>query len=167
MSAACRSLGQDVAQPRHEAVEDLLSGDPRDLDVQPRLGGLAAEPDDGAVGVALDAELGVDEEPDLVPLPVELGRDGVDDERGVVGDHLEDGVARGPAVGLHRRGEARHEDLAGAARPGEGEMAEHPAPDVVGVPGGQILGQDVAVVEVDQLGRVDRRGVEVGSGFGQ
>ena len=49
----------------------------------------------------------------------------------------------------------------------EGEMAEDAAPHVVGVPGGQILGQDVAVVEVDQLGRVDRRGVEVGSGFGQ
>ncbi len=160
-------LGQYLAQPRHEAIEGVLPDDPRHLDVQPRLGAPAAEADERSLAVALDVELRVDQELHLVPLPVELGGDGVDDERAVVGDHLKHGVAGGPAVGLDAGREARDEDLAGLPGAGEGKVAEDAAPHVVGVPGGQILGQDVAVVEVDQLGRVDRRGVEVGSGFGQ
>ena len=67
-------------------------------------------------GVTAYDELRVHDEVHGAFLAGELGRDGVDEERHVVGDDLDHAVPAGPAVLLHGGGE--HVDVGGAGRPG-------------------------------------------------
>ena len=137
---------------------------PVDLHVDPRLAGdVRLGADDVALvvdglqqlagHVTPDEQLRVDDHVDAAALLVELHRHGVDEERHVVGDDLDDGVAPGrPAVLGHGRGEGA--DLRGAlgAVAGQPVVAQRRAVDVHLGPLDQVLDRHVAVVLADELG---------------
>lgn len=120
---------------------------------------------DRAIGRALDCELRVDEQADALTLPIEFRRDGVDEERHVVGDDLQHRVTGGPSMGVDPRRETADEDFPGLPLSSQGEMTEDRTPDVVGMTGGEIFGEDMLVVGVDQLVRIDGIRFEAGRGL--
>ena len=177
-----------VAQHPLEAVGDLgrlVVVGAVDLHVHPRLrallgGGLGLGLDGGpgasprlvgvhvlelAGDVALDGELRVDDRVHVVPEPVELHRHRVDEERHVVGDHLDDRSARRRPAGIRDRG-GHDADRGGALRAGGRELAVggDGTEQVLRGPLGDLFGSDVAVVgahEVTPLRTCRRRCVEL------
>ena len=101
-------------------------------------------------GVTADDELGVHDQVHRALLAGQLGGDGVDEERHVVGDDLDHAVPARPAVLLHGGGE--HVDVRRAFRPGGRELlvGERCAEQVLGNAGEEVLGGDVAVVAAQE-----------------
>ena len=102
--------------------------------------------------VAADDHHGVDDQVDRVAALAEEGGHGVDEERHVVGDDLDDGVARRPAVLVDRRCEHAHR--ARALRPVRrlGPLRQRGARDVDGVATEDVLGRHVTVVALEERG---------------
>ncbi len=156
----------DVAEhPLHvlgDRVDVLVVPDPADLDVHPRLplgalgrlGGLvvgAVDLLEPARDVAGDVELGVDDQVYVALLPGQLHRDRVDQERHVVGDHLDDGVAAGrPAV----LGEGRREHVdagrALGADVGRAVVGDQRAVQLLRGAVADVVGRHVAVVGAEE-----------------
>ena len=108
-----------------------------------------------AGGVTADDELRVHHEVHGALLARQLGGDRVDEERHVVGDDLDDAVAAGPAVLLHRRGGDAH--VGRADRPVGGDLLvrQRGTEQVLGGAGQEVLGGHVAVVAAQEaLGRL-------------
>ena len=155
-----------VAEHPLDVVDDssgvVALADPVDLDVHPRLPDRLARRHARAVldrghalqragDVADHVEVRVDDHVHPAQLPGQLHGQGVDEERHVVDDHLDDGVAaRGPAVLAQRGRERAH--LRGALGPVERQLvvrregAVHV--DVGAVD--DVLGSDVSVVGMEQ-----------------
>ncbi len=105
-----------------------------------------------AVGVADDPDHRVNDQLDPVPLPVELHRHRVDDERHVVGHDLDHRVRRVPAVALQIRVVDVDLRLARQAVLGRPPVGDDGAAQVERVAVGEILGRDPVVVLADELG---------------
>ena len=156
-------LAQDLLDRFLELGGVLVDAEPADLDVHPALA-------DGARGrglrlvldrvhalehsgdVADDVELRVHDQVDLALLPGELHGHRVDEERHVVGDDLDDGVAAGrpAAVGVAGGGHV-HVRPALRAVVGEPELRRQGGVQVDVRALGQVVGADVAVVRADQV----------------
>jgi hypothetical protein len=92
----------------------------------------------------------VDDDVDAAVLPRELGVDRVDQERRVVGDDLDDGVARRPPVLVDRRGV--DPDRRRALRPRQRELAvrHRQAGEVDGLPLAKVLDRHVLEVALHE-----------------
>ena len=115
--------------------------------------------------VALDGELGVEDRMHVVTEAVELHRHRVDEERHVVGDHLDDRAARRRPAVVGDRG-SHHAHRGGALRAGGGQLAVrgHGSEQVPRGPLGHLVGGDVPVVvpyQVAPLRTRRRRRVEL------
>ena len=151
---------------RAHRVEHLLLGLAVGLDVDDRFDDgpfrLVVERKErfGAVAVAAaQAHHRMDDEVARVPAPVQHHPHRVDEERHVVGDDLDDGVGRLPAVLLDLRVVDPDLRRAGRAPPGEVEVRRRRAVEVVRIAFGEVVGRDPRVVvgdegedEVDVLG---------------
>ncbi|CAM5688711.1 hypothetical protein SMICM304S_03232 [Streptomyces microflavus] len=156
-------VGQDAQQVGGDLLEVRAVGLAVDLDVDPGLdegvvrqlglptalrgAGAAGEHLDELAGdIAADGDLRVDHDMDAAPLPGQLVGDGVHEERHVVGDDLDDGVAAGPAVRLDGRGV--HADVGGALRTvlGQPVVRGGGAVDIDRVPAAEVLGSRMQVV---------------------
>jgi hypothetical protein len=151
---------EHAAQPRGDLLERRGVGLAVDLDVDPGLDERVTRPgrdvrvvrrpvehlEQVPGDVAAHDHLRVDDDVDAAVLPRELGVDRVDQERHVVGDDLDDGVARRPAVLVHRRGVDA--DRRRALRPRHRELAvrHRQAREVHRLPLAEVL--DRHVVEV-------------------
>ncbi len=95
---------------------------------------------------------------DRAPEPGELSADGVDEERHVVRDDLDDGVPGRPAVFLD--GRAERPDVGAALGPlrGQATVRHGGAVEVDRVSVDQVLGGDVPVVAVQEAGVVSAGG---------
>ena len=118
---------------------------------------------DGAVGPTLDAHNRVQNEPHLTAEVVQLGGDGVDQERRIVGVHLDHRARRRPAVAFGIRVIGPDSQLAGRTPVREGEHAPH----LRGQLGRVVLGpkrlRRAADVRPHELGkRAGPAGVELG-----
>ena len=155
---------QHAAQPVGEPVELGGVGLPVDLDVDPRLDHHVGQRavavlrrlvrkhfDHRARQVASHDQLGVDDQVDRGAALPEVGGDRVDQERHVVGDHLDDGVAGGPAVLVHGRGVDPHVGAALGAYLRELAVGERGAQDVDRVATDDVLGRDVLEVALQVL----------------
>ena len=160
----------DVLEHLEQGLPDILGlvlGHAVDLDVHPRLavdvvgvGGRRVVQHLAQLAVEAPSydELGVHDLVHDVAGGVERHADGVDQERHVVGDHLDHRAATaGPAVVVLGRREQPH--VGGALRPvpGQVEMVQHGRPEVALVAVEQVLRGDVAVVAADQRLEVDPR----------
>ncbi len=103
-----------------------------------------------ARGRALDRHDRVDRDVDQEAQPVERHAHRIDQERHVVGDHLDHGVGRLPAVLLDLGVVDPDQRLAGQALLAEAEMGERGAIDVQRVALEQIDGRDRPVVVADE-----------------
>ena len=83
-------------------------------------------------------------------MPRQLHRDRVDEERHVVGDDLDDGVRRLPAVLLDVGRVDVHLRLAGPPDAAEVPVRERGAVQVELAPVDQVVGRDVRVVRADE-----------------
>ncbi len=157
-------VGQDAQQVGVDLLEVGAVGLAVDLDVDPGLDeGVVGARGAGAVGVAVRAEdldqlagdvtaddnLRVDHDVDAAALAGQLVRHGVHEEGHVVGDDLDDGVAGGPAVLLHRGGV--HAYVRGALRPvlGQSVVGERGSEYIDRVPVREVLGRRVQVVALE------------------
>ena len=145
-----------------ERVEHLRIGLAVDLEVQVR----------GHADARSCVEQRVEHEVEVVPAAHERRAHAVDQERGVVGDHVDDGVRRLPAVVLARRvaRPARSGSPAGASRP-EAQHRDDGAGHVVGGEDGEVVRLGRVEVAVDQardrVGREPRRRrLDPGGGVG-
>ena len=113
-------------------------------------GGRVEDLDQLAGDIAADDDLRVDHDVDAAALPGQLVGDRVDQERHVVGDDLDDGVAARPAVLLDGRGV--HPDVRGALRAvlREPVVGESGAEDVDRVAVGEVLRGGVQVVALEE-----------------
>ena len=123
-----RRAAPAAATPRCGGV--LVVGDPVDLDVHPRLADRvlrapATEPSSTGItacscagDVAADVELRVDHHVHVAVLAGQLHRQRVDEERHVVGDDLDDGVAAGATSRASLTAGVKHPHLGGALRAG-------------------------------------------------
>lgn len=116
--------------------------------------------------VAADRDLRVDHDMDAAALAGQLVGDRVDEEGHVVGDHLDHGVAAGPAVLLDGRGVDPHVGRPLGAVLGEPEVGKGSAEDVDRVPVGQVLrsGVQVVALEVPEHGLLVRALAVLGPG---
>ena len=162
---------------------ELVVGDPVDLEVHPGLAGHVVRVGLGvlvehlvelAAEVASYDELRVDHQVDVVLRLGERHRDRVDEERHVVGDHLDDRVpAGGPAVDRDARGEHPDGRLALRSLGGEPQLGHHRAVEVGRVALEQVLGGDVSVErlqhrrQVHAVGRLGALGLGVGAQPGE
>jgi hypothetical protein len=145
-------VAEHALDARDQVAALLRIDQPVDLDVHPRLarglGGFAARADGGQPpgGVALDREDRMHDQVQRQPLPVDLGRGRVDQERHVVVDDLDHRVARGPPV-LGQRG-AEHAHLRHARRAGGAELPvrQHRARQVLGCALDEIVVVELAEV---------------------
>lgn len=99
--------------------------------------------------VTADEDLRVDHDVDAAALAGQLVGDGVDEERHVVGDDLDDGVAAGPAVLLDRRGVDAHVRRALRTVLREPVVRESGAEHVDRVPVAEVLRRGVQVVALE------------------
>ena len=158
--------GADVDQHRLDLRLDLTQRLGRallvHLDVHEALGDgpihgrPVAQGGDGAGGRAVDLDHRVDDQMDGQPECVQRSGERVDEERHVVVDDLDDGVAGVPAVLVIVR--VIGPDLGGTRRPLGAEMpeAEGGTVQVVGLLADDVVGRDVPVVEADEALRVGR-----------
>ena len=116
-------VGQHRAQPFGDRGALLGLGHLLDLDVQPRLRTASAvvEADEASFTVPQDRHHRVQHQGDRPLLPGELGGDRVDQERHVVGDHLDHRARQRPAL-LSRGVVHPHDRRAGCAHSGEAEV---------------------------------------------
>ena len=159
---------EDGEEPVPQRLEPLPGRLAVDLDVEEGLGGAGADGGEVPVVVAADGDDGVDDEVQPAALPDQLHRHGVEQERHVVDDDLDDRVGRRPAVVV----EGRRVDpgLGRAGRPalGQVEVGQGGAGQVDRVAPDEVLGRDPLPVGRDQvLGRVGRRAVEAGPHVGR
>ncbi len=153
-------VAQHALQRRLDLRELVGVGLPVDLHVDPGLGdelvviGAArrqvGDLDEVAGDSAAQHELRVHDEVDRPALQVELGGYRVDQEGHVVGDDLDDGVPRGPALLLDGRGERPDPRRALRSRGREGLVRQRGAGDVDRVPADELLGCDVPVVALEE-----------------
>jgi hypothetical protein len=161
--------GPPIRNGHAHLVQDALDGAaqhfqlrPRgllvDLDVHRRLDdgverrGLRRGHLDAAPGlVAAHAHDGVEQEVDGALAPVDLHADGVDQERHVIVDDLDDGVLERPAVLLGGRVEDAHFRFAGRALPAELPQRQSAAEE--GLQGGvdDVVGSDEGEVTAEEL----------------
>ena len=115
-----------------------------DLDVQVRLGnalaGVGEDVDETTVGVTPDIDARVEQDMEVVAAAGEHHRDGVDEERHVVGDHLDDGVGRGPAERGNRGVGDAHDSSRGESYLGEAQVCERRPRGVLRLERGEIVG---------------------------
>ena len=158
-------VGEHSQQRGRDGLMRLVGALTVELHVHPRLDVLAelalahrVDVEDllqDAGGVTADDELRVHHEVHGALLARQLGGDRVDEERHVVGDDLDDAVAAGPAVLLHRRGGDAH--VGRADRPVGGDLLvrQRGTEQVLGGAGEEVLGGHVAVVAAQEaLGRL-------------
>lgn len=146
----------------------MLVGEASDLEVYPGLrDALGVQPRHGPVRLPGHPEPGVHQESDLLVLAPDGLGEGVDDERTVVADHLHHGVARRPAVRLHGGRERPHQCLPGPPLLRQRPVAQHDPAEVLGLALHEVLGEDMAVVQVEELGRDPRIRPEVRGGLGE
>ena len=145
------------AHLRRHRVEHLLLGLAIGLDADHRLddGSLAGFVDgtdrnDAAVFPAMEPHHGVDHEMARVPAPVQDHAHRVDQEGHVVGDDLDDGMGRLPAVLLDPR--VVDPDLRRARRtpPGEVEVRRRGAVEIARLAFGEVVGRDARVIPGDE-----------------
>ena len=162
-------VGQDAQQVGGDLLQIGAVRLAVDLDVDPGLdervvGQLADGPglqdlDELAGEIAPHDDLRVDDDVDPAPLPGQLVGDGVDEEGHVVRDHLDDGVAAGPAVLLDRRGVDSYVGRALRSVLGQPVVREGGSEDVVRVAVGEVFRGGVQVVALEER----EQGVLVGS----
>ncbi len=163
-------VAEHPAQVGLDLAQVVAVGLAVDLDVHPRLdgrvgrplgaGGLAAgagvdveDLQQLAGDVAADDQLGVDDDVDRAVLAGQLVGHRVDQERHVVGDDLDHGVAAGPAVLLDRGGVHPHLGGALGALEAQAVVRGGRAVDVDRVAVDQVLGRRVEVVVVQVRGQ--------------
>src|SRR6266545_4242404 len=131
-----------------------------ELDVDQRLGGavVCADREQAPLVVALDAHDRADDEVDRTPVPADLDRDRVDEERHVVDDSLDDAVRRLPAVLLDVRRVDVDLRLARTAYAREVPVRDRGAAEVLGAAVGEVVGGHVRVVAADEALDVARLG---------
>ncbi len=168
----------DIVQDAQQVGGDLLQVRPVglavDLDVDPGLDARVVRQllflahavggehlDQLAGDVTAHGDLRVDHDVDAAVLPGQLVGDRVDQEGHVVGDHLDDGVAAGPAVLLDGRGV--HPDVGGALRAvlRQPVVRERRAEHIDRVAVGEVFGGRVQVVALE----VREERLPVGSAF--
>jgi hypothetical protein len=146
-------VGEHALQVGLDRLERRVVGLAVDLDVDPRLDQhlaghvLLAAAEHPARHVAAHPHLGVDHQVHAEVVPVELHRDRVDQERHVVGDHLDHRVAGVPAVLVQRRGVGPDHGPALGAELGELSLGHRGTVHVNGVAGEQVLRRDMPIVE--------------------
>jgi hypothetical protein len=162
-------VAEDADQVETEPVEHARVGLPVDLDVVEGL------PDDAdltgprlvvehgeqlALRTALDNEHGLDRNVQAEPVACELGRQGVRQERHVVGHDLHDGVRGGESVLVEGGGEHRDLRLVRRSVTREAQVRERRSKEIGHGPSDEVLGRDPLVVplgkrkqEPDLLGR--------------
>ncbi|MEY9488253.1 hypothetical protein RKD26_004047 [Streptomyces calvus] len=153
-------VGQDPQQVGGDLLEVAAVGLAVDLHMDPGLdvrvvrqvaAGRGGEHLDQLAGdVPADHELRVHDDVDAAALAGQLIGDGVDQERHVVGDDLDDGVAARPAVLLDGRGV--HADVGGALGTALGEpvVRDGGSEDVDRVAVGEVLRGGVQVVALEE-----------------
>ncbi len=157
-------VGEHLGQLVLDRVE-LLVGDPVDLEVHPRLADDVVTVGDGLVvedllhrahHVAAHDVLRVDDEVDVVLALRQDHRDRVDEERHVIGDHLDDRVpACRPPVHRDARGEHLDRRLALGAVGREPQLRHHGAVEVRRLALEEVLRGDVAVEAAHHRRQVD------------
>ncbi|MGX1270355.1 hypothetical protein RKD18_003549 [Streptomyces phaeoluteigriseus] len=158
-----QQVGGDLLEVGAVALTVRLDVDPGfDVRVVRQVGGGRGRPehlDEPAGDVPADDDLRVDDEVDAAALPGQLVRHRVHEERHVVGDDLDDGVAARPAVLLDGRRVDAY--VRGALGPvlGQPVVRESGSEDVDRVAVGEVLrgGVQVVALEEREYGRVVRR----------
>ena len=162
---------QDVVVQRRE-LRGI--GGALDLDVQERLGqfvpdpgvGCRREPQEVSLVVAAHDDDRVHDELHREAVALELDGDGVDDERHVVGDHLDDRVRRLPTVGTRGRIAQPDGRDSGLALRGQAPVRLSGAGQVLDPQRLEVFERRLGVVAVDErrdarrLARRDERGGE-------
>ena len=105
---------------------------------------------DAVAIAAAQAHHRMDDQMARVPAPVHHHPHRVDEERHVVGDDLDDGVGRLPAVLLDLRVVDPDLRRAGRAPPGEVQVRRRRAVEVVRLAFGEVVGRDPRVVPLDE-----------------
>ena len=151
-----QQLGPELLEPRRVGLTVDLRVDDRLADRVAAARAPLEHFDQLAVRAPADVHHGVDDLMDAEAAPVQLHRDGVDQERPVIGHDLDRRVRRAPAVRLEDRVVDAQLGLTRAAPAREAELTDGQPVQVEGVALGEVVRRDPAVELPDERLRVCR-----------